>query len=253
MTKIKFDKCFTGNKKVSLEDMITPNGRLRREYDPDTLYCPLCKKARLKFTSATSQRVAYLSTWPGSIHKDGCRYSFEPIPKKVWKSYFDNLPRQKAKDILRRRVATLARQQHPQPNTNTSQAKDRDPLVIESQQTGAFTKYNIPLSDVRFIKHCVDGMEETPILFSGIAKIEILEYKSDRNDYNYHFLRLLDPETGAEYACIYNGGPSWKPKDIEKGKAYYCAFFGIYEVGRQRADPEIFPKYSHLFYYESVE
>ena len=125
MTKIKFDKCFTGNKKVSLEDMITPNGRLRREYDPDTLYCPLCKKARLKFTSATSQRVAYLSTWPGSIHKDGCRYSFEPIPKKVWKSYFDNLPRQKAKDILRRRVATLARQQHPQPNTNTSQAKDR--------------------------------------------------------------------------------------------------------------------------------
>lgn len=91
MTKIKFYDCFTENRKVSIEDMVTSNGRLRRQYNPDALYCPLCKKARLKFTSATSQRVAYLATWPGSIHEDNCRYSFEPIPKREVINYYKQI------------------------------------------------------------------------------------------------------------------------------------------------------------------
>ena len=147
----------------------------------------------------------------------------------------------------------LARQQHPGLNTRETKPKGRDPLVIESQQSGGTTKYNIPLSDIRFVKHCVDGMEETPILFSGVAQIEIVEIAKILDNYKYHFLRLSDPKTGKEYGSIYNGGLEWEPKDIEKGKVYYCAFFGMYEKESKRQEPGIFPKYSHLFYYELVE
>ena len=100
MTKIKFDKCFTGNKKVSIEDMVTSNGRLRRESDPDALYCPVCKKARLKFTSATSQRVAYLSTWPDAIHLANCSYGVQMASKTETKTYFKELTEDRVKDKL---------------------------------------------------------------------------------------------------------------------------------------------------------
>ncbi len=102
MTKIKFDDCFTGNETVSLEDMVTPSGRFRREYSPDALYCPACKKARLKFTSATSQRVAYLSTWPDAVHSDNCFYSVPMASKVETKTYFKELTEAQSSAVIHR-------------------------------------------------------------------------------------------------------------------------------------------------------
>ena len=66
MTKIKFDKCFTGNKKVSIEDMVTYNGRLRREYNPGCLVLSFVQEGPVEVY------VSYIAEGSISFHLAGC-------------------------------------------------------------------------------------------------------------------------------------------------------------------------------------
>ena len=50
----KFESFFYENNIFYLEDNLTNDGKLFPTFNRDTLFCPECKSARLKFTSATS-------------------------------------------------------------------------------------------------------------------------------------------------------------------------------------------------------
>lgn len=85
----KFESFFYENNIFYLEDNLTNDGKLLPTFNRDALFCPECKSARLKFTSATSQKNAFLSTWPGDAHIPNCDYGFESASKKrnLWVLY----------------------------------------------------------------------------------------------------------------------------------------------------------------------
>ena len=55
----KFESFFYENNIFYLEDNLTNDGKLPISFNRDALFCPECKSARLKFTSATSQKNAF--------------------------------------------------------------------------------------------------------------------------------------------------------------------------------------------------
>ncbi len=254
MTKIKFYECFTGNKKVSIEDMVTSNGRLRRQYNPDALYCPLCKKARLKFTSATSQRVAYLSTWPGSIHKDGCTYAFEPCSKAETISFYADLEKtpRHIYDLLSASVNFLRRENSSSYEDLVDLLASKNPYVTPIQKGREVIKKVLPRRSIKFVRNTTGEFLDIPIIFTGIVKIEIEKRISKKNN-PYYSIHLLDPNTDKQYLYLVNEDLKHMPTDIVEDQTYYFSFLGSYTEPYQTVFPELYPPLSHYFYYEPVD
>ncbi len=231
MTKIKFDKCFTENKKVSIEDMVTSDGRLRREYNPDALYCPLCKKARLKFTSATSQRVAYLSTWPDAVHSTNCSYGVPMASKTETKTYFKELTEAQVKDKLIACVRWMSREQSAEKSAVAESDNTPNPFIIDVKKNDTYQRRSLLRKSIRFARKDPDDYLETPILFYGTVKIA--KYVGEAAPgAKWHSLELLNPNTGRRYMYLPNGNDLQESKDIEEGKTYYFAFIGKYVKGK---------------------
>ena len=55
----KFESFFYENNIFYLEDNLTNTGKLLPTFNRDTLFCPECKSARLKFTSATLKELHF--------------------------------------------------------------------------------------------------------------------------------------------------------------------------------------------------
>ena len=72
----KFESFFYENNIFYLEDNLTNDGKLPISFNRDALFCPECKSARLKFTSATSQILAF------NLFGDGLRDALDPKLKK---------------------------------------------------------------------------------------------------------------------------------------------------------------------------
>lgn len=167
----KFESFFYENNIFYLEDNLTNDGKLLPTFNRDTLFCPECKSARLKFTSATSQRNAFLSTWPGDVHAPNCDYGFESASKREICEHYTMLTDDQIQDKLEACMNHFFRLNIAVTHLELDNDIKNNPIILTNLETGHPKRLL-----TRSLKSVVmrDGdMLDTPILFYGKVKLEI--------------------------------------------------------------------------------
>ena len=167
----KFESFFYENNVFYLEDNLTNDGKLPISFNRDALFCPECKSARLKFTSATSQKNAFLSTWPGDAHIPNCDYGFESASKKEICEYYMTLTGDQIQDKLEACMNHFFRLNTTAAHLESDNKIEDNPIILVNHET---KKHKRLLT--RSLKSVVmrdDDMLDTPILFYGKVKLEI--------------------------------------------------------------------------------
>lgn len=217
----KFESFFYENNIFYLEDNLTNDGKLLPSFNRDALFCPECKQAKLKFTSVTSQRSAYLSTWPGDTHAPNCDYGFESASKREICEYYMTLTDDQIQDKLAACVNHFFRPDtvttHLEPNNEI----ENNPVILINQETRQHKRLL-----TRSLKSVVirdDDMLDTPILFYGKAKLGIKEVKP------FHSIVVKNIKSNKPFLYLNNGLLCYAPKEIDSNYVYNFVFIGMYQ------------------------
>ena len=193
----KFESFFYENNIFYLEDNLTNNGKLLPSFNRDALFCPECKQAKLKFTSATSQRNAFLSTWPGNVHAPNCDYGFESASKREICEYYrmltDDQIHDKLAACMNHFFKTDTAATHLEPNNEI----ENNPIILINQETRQHKR--LLTRSLRSVVMRNDDMIDTPILFYGKVKLGIKEYE------RVHSIILKNVKSNKPFLYLKNG------------------------------------------------
>lgn len=217
----KFESFFYENNIFYLEDNLTNDGKLPISFNRDALFCPECKSARLKFTSATSQKNAFLSTWPGDTHTPNCDYGFESASKKEICEYYMTLTDDQIQDKLEACMNHFFRLNTTAAHLESDNKIEDNPIILVNHET---KKHKRLLT--RSLKSVVmrdDDMLDTPILFYGKVKLEVKEAKL------FHSIVVKNIKSNNPFLYLNNGLLCYAPKDIDSDCVYNFVFLGMYQ------------------------
>ena len=217
----KFESFFYENNIFYLEDNLTNDGKLPISFNRDALFCPECKSARLKFTSATSQKNAFLSTWPGDAHIPNCDYGFESASKKEICEYYMTLTGDQIQDKLEACMNHFFRLNTTAAHLESDNKIEDNPIILVNHET---KKHKRLLT--RSLKSVVmrdDDMLDTPILFYGKVKLEIKEVKP------FHSIVVKNIKSNKPFLYLNNGLLCYAPKEIDSNCVYNFVFIGMYQ------------------------
>ena len=217
----KFESFFYENNIFYLEDNLTNTGQLLPTFNRATLFCPECKSARLKFTSATSQRAAFLSTWPGDVHAPNCDYGFESASKREICEHYTILTDDQIQDKLEACMNHFFRLNIAVTHLELGNDIENNPIILTNMETGHPKRLL-----TRSLKSVVmrdDDMLDTPILFYGKAKLEIKEVKP------FHSIVVKNIKSNKPFLYLNNGLLCYAPKEIDSNCVYNFVFIGMYQ------------------------
>lgn len=92
--------------------------------------------ARLKFTSATSQRAAFLSTWPGDVHAPNCDYGFESASKREICEHYTMLTDDQIQDKLEACMNHFFRLNIAVTHLELDNDIENNPIILTNMETG---------------------------------------------------------------------------------------------------------------------
>ncbi len=190
-------------------------------FNRNTLFCPECKQAKLKFTSATSQRNAFLSTWPGDVHSPNCDYGFESASKREICEYYTMLTDDQIQDKLEACMNHFFRLNIAVTHLELYNDIKNNPIILTNLETGHPKRLL-----TRSLKSVVmrdDDMLDTPILFYGKAKLEIKEVKP------FHSIVVKNIKSNKPFLYLSNGLLCYAPKEIDSNCVYNFVFIGMYQ------------------------
>ena len=226
----KFESFFYENNIFYLEDNLTNDGKLLPSFNRATLFCPECKSARLKFTSATSQRAAFLSTWPGDVHAPNCDYGFESASKKEICEYYMTLTDDQIQDKLEACMNHFFRLNTTAAHLESDNKIEDNPIILVNHET---KKHKRLLT--RSLKSVVmrdDDMLDTPILFYGKVKLEI------KKAGHVHSIILKNIKSNKPFLYLKNGLLDYAPQNINTDYIYNFVFIGVYQSNNKY--PELY-------------
>ena len=237
----KFESFFYENNIFYLEDNLTNDGRLLLSFNRDALFCPECKSARLKFTSATSQKSAFLSTWPGDAHTPNCDYGFESASKREVCEYYRTLTDDQIQDKLAACMNHFFRSDTVATHLELDNEIKDNPVILTSQKTRQHKR--LLTRSLRSVVMRDDDMLDTPILFYGKSKLKIKKAKQ------YHSIVLKTLKSNNPFLYLQNGLLSNAPKDINEDYMYNFVFLGIYRTDSEY--PKLYRRNS--FSYKKID
>lgn len=226
----KFESFFYENNIFYLEDNLTNDGKLFPTFNRDTLFCPECKSARLKFTSATSQRNAFLSTWPGDVHAPNCDYGFESAFKREICEHYTMLTDDQIQDKLEACMNHFFRLNIAVTHLELDNDIKNNPIILTNLETGHPKRLL-----TRSLKSVVmrDGdMLDTPILFYGKVKLEI------KKAGHVHSIILKNIKSNKPFLYLKNGLLDYAPQNINTDYIYNFVFIGVYQSNNKY--PELY-------------
>lgn len=226
----KFESFFYENNIFYLEDNLTNDGKLPISFNRDALFCPECKSARLKFTSATSQKNAFLSTWPGDTHTPNCDYGFESASKKEICEYYMTLTDDQIQDKLEACMNHFFRLNTTAAHLESDNKIEDNPIILVNHET---KKHKRLLT--RSLKSVVmrdDDMLDTPILFYGKVKLEI------KKAGHVHSIILKNIKSNKPFLYLKNGLLDYAPQNINTDYIYNFVFLGVYQSNNKY--PELY-------------
>lgn len=226
----KFESFFYENNIFYLEDNLTNTGQLLPTFNRATLFCPECKSARLKFTSATSQRAAFLSTWPGDVHAPNCDYGFESASKREICEHYTMLTDDQIQDKLEACMNHFFRLNIAVTHLELDNGIENNPIILTNMETGHPKRLL-----TRSLKSVVmrDGdMLDTPILFYGKVKLEI------KKAGHVHSIILKNIKSNKPFLYLKNGLLDYAPQNINTDYIYNFVFIGVYQSNNKY--PELY-------------
>lgn len=96
----------------------------------DKMLCPECQRAKLRFTHKTSERRAFLSTFPTSYHEEGCSYNYDLASNRAVKQFVATLTDEQVRDRLEAMLNTMLPRAR-RDNENAVNAEQENPFVID--------------------------------------------------------------------------------------------------------------------------
>lgn len=226
----KFESFFYENNIFYLEDNLTNNGKLLPSFNRDALFCPECKQAKLKFTSATSQRSAFLSTWPGDVHAQNCDYGFETASKREICGYYQTLTDNQIQDKLETCMNHFFRLDIAAAHLEPDNEIENNPVILINQETRQHKRLLTRSLKSVIIRN--DDMLNTPILFYGKVKLGIKEVE------HVHSIVLKNVKSNKPFLYLKNGLLDYAPKDIDSDYIYNFVFLGVYQSNNKY--PELY-------------
>ena len=226
----KFESFFYENNIFYLEDNLTNDGKLLPTFNRNTLFCPECKQAKLKFTSATSQRAAFLSTWPGDVHAPNCDYGFESASKREICEHYTMLTDDQIQDKLEACMNHFFRLNIAVTHLELDNDIKNNPIILTNLETGHPKRLL-----TRSLKSVVmrDGdMLDTPILFYGKVKLEI------KKAGHVHSIILKNIKSNKPFLYLKNGLLDYAPQNINTDYIYNFVFIGVYQSNNKY--PELY-------------
>lgn len=226
----KFESFFYENNIFYLEDNLTNTGQLLPTFNRATLFCPECKSARLKFTSATSQRAAFLSTWPGDVHAPNCDYGFESASKREICEHYTMLTDDQIQDKLEACMNHFFRLNIAVTHLELDNDIENNPIILTNMETGHPKRLL-----TRSLKSVVmrdDDMLDTPILFYGKAKLEI------KKAGHVHSIILKNIKSNKPFLYLKNGLLDYAPQNINTDYIYNFVLLGVYQSNNKY--PELY-------------
>lgn len=228
MTTTKFDEFFYDNELVNLQDALDFRGTLDESYGRTFLYCPYCHIARLKFFSKTTQKNAYLATWPNSQHSSDCPAQYTPEIKKELKDYYEHLSENQIQDKLNAFIRSLESREESKQSKGLSNSSTFSSISNTSSST---SRRILPQRTLSSIPHIDDNLRNIPILFHGKAYVEF-ELHGNFGQLNRIILKR---ETTKKPFLYMNNGDSAKfiPEGINENTLYNVVFIGLYETAKR--------------------
>ena len=226
----KFESFFYENNIFYLEDNLTNDGKLLPSFNRDALFCPECKQAKLKFTSATSQRSAYLSTWPGDAHTPNCDYGFESASKREICEYYRTLTDDQIQDKLAACMNHFFKPDTAATHLEPNNEIENNPIILINQETRQHKR--LLTRSLRSVVMRNDDMIDTPILFYGKVKLGIKEYE------RVHSIILKNVKSNKPFLYLKNDLLDYAPQNINADYVYNFVFIGVYQFNNKY--PELY-------------
>lgn len=234
----KFESFFYENNIFYLEDNLTNNGKLFPSFNRDALFCPECKQAKLKFTSATSQRNAFLSTWPGNVHAPNCDYGFEAASKREICEYYRTLTDDQIQDKLAACMNHFFKPDTAAAHLEPNNEIENNPIILTNQETRQHKR--LLTRSLRSVVMRNDDMLDTPILFYGKVKLEVQNYKT------YRTIKLKNLKSNSPFLYLNMSlSKNTSLNDIKQDAEYKFIFLVLYQNGKRY--PKLYNNTSFIF------
>lgn len=227
MSNTKFNDFFYEGELIQLTDALTDDGTLLDCYDRFSLYCPYCQSVRLKFYSQTSQKNAYLATWPGDVHPEECPASFTPAKKKELTNYYEKLSPEQVQDklnIYMRRYTSKENFNLPKAGANTTRITSATSNSVSNTK-----KYILPQKSLSSpLTQIDDNLRNLPIVFYGKAYVEFTLSKNSK----FNQIHLKRESNKKLFLYMENGLSKLNiPENFDANILYTVVFIGIYDTG----------------------
>lgn len=146
------------------------------------ILCPECKKARLKFTNATRNKRAYLSTINLKEHEDWCSYKYKLASKIEVKNFFSKLKNNEIEDKMNSIVRKLFQNKEKNSIGNIGNYKNTDNLFLINVKKYNSNKKVIPQKSLNLYIDIKEFSKNEDIYIFYAKEINFQYVKAKTND-----------------------------------------------------------------------
>ncbi len=199
----------------------------------DNIFCPECRKAKLRFTHQTHLRKAFLSKIPTSKHEEGCSYINEYATKSQIKRFIEELNENQIKDRLEAILNRLLFMYNKDIIRNNNVINIENPFVINiNSNLERVIHRTIPRKSLNL---WFNKDEENKIyLFYGRVKLKVEEIKT-KDKIFYRLMVEIKKKDRYKYKTnIFRG---YIKDEIDEKAIYDIALLGHIEF--YNGNPEI--------------
>lgn len=190
----EYDSFKTQNgESIELYLAIDKDGNWNYKYDLHPIFCPECGVAQLKFTSASNNRGAFLSTLTGasySGHSEDCSHRHRVIGKRYAKDFYNTCTPEQAMDkisacinLLKRRAFILAegdgKEPPHRPRLTATYTLNGKSEVRRLRTRSFYSVYKLDNDDI-----------DVPIVFYGRVRLSVEQKTSKTSDYKFNVLKV---------------------------------------------------------------
>lgn len=203
MGKPEYDSFFYKGHVVELADALDfEQSNLLAQYNRDSLYCPECYAAKLKFTTKTSRRKAFLSTKQGSVydrnlHLDNCSHAVKKASKSQVKEYYNTLTDGQIQDKLDAAINAFLRKHDGEVIEHQTPKLENNPSIATTTEHGHQVHRRLPKRSIYSIYDVEDDELNIPLMIYGTVCLSVEQRPSKFNsNKHYYEFRLISTKSG---------------------------------------------------------
>lgn len=203
----------------------------RKEYShfDGKIFCPECKKARLKYVPKSHHKRSYLASIDLHEHMDDCSYKYEQASQKQISLYLNKINNFEIKNKLESMLNKLNKESSRttlKAGVLSNNNEDNPFLIPEHSSNGQVKiKKSIPQCNLKF--ELKEEDVDCIFLFYGDVYLSVEKEEKERDGEKYwiYYLMMTTKEKRQKYK-IYRGS---KKDNVIENQLYQIVLFGFFE------------------------